>query len=143
MANGLRIPDTPIVVDYWNSHHLPPRCLHFLSHVHAGRCNVSLYTSRVVLSRQGLSNVLGHLSVLCLYRGLYTWIWYVARAIKMRRCFARKAASLPAPCRPHRGPIQCVEGANLLHGCHQETAPMESIFGPSINSELYPSSFNN
>ena len=35
--NGQRIPRTPIVVDYWNLGKVPPRCLFFLTHMHAGR----------------------------------------------------------------------------------------------------------
>ena len=35
-VNGRMIPDTPIVVDYFNRNALPPRMLFFLTHVHAG-----------------------------------------------------------------------------------------------------------
>ena len=34
--NGLHIPDTPIVVDYWRLRDVPSRALFFLSHLHAG-----------------------------------------------------------------------------------------------------------
>ncbi|KAL5508975.1 hypothetical protein EMCRGX_G004247 [Ephydatia muelleri] len=33
--NGLQIPDTPIVVDYWRQKDVPPRSLFFLTHIHA------------------------------------------------------------------------------------------------------------
>ena len=36
--NGLQIPDTPIVVDYWRQKDVPPRSLFFLTHIHAGTC---------------------------------------------------------------------------------------------------------
>ena len=34
--NGLHIPGTPLVVDYWRPKNLPPRLLFFLTHMHAG-----------------------------------------------------------------------------------------------------------
>lgn len=34
--NGLHIPGTPLVVDYWKQKHVQPRALFFLSHLHAG-----------------------------------------------------------------------------------------------------------
>jgi DNA cross-link repair 1B protein len=33
--NGLHIPGTPLVVDYWRQKNVPPRALFFLSHLHA------------------------------------------------------------------------------------------------------------
>ena len=35
---GLRIPNTPIVVDYWTIKELPANCIFFLTHAHAGEC---------------------------------------------------------------------------------------------------------
>ena len=34
--NGLHIPGTPLVVDYWKRRNVPPRALYFLTHMHAG-----------------------------------------------------------------------------------------------------------
>lgn len=34
--NGLRIPRTPLVVDFWRVRDVPPRSLFFLTHMHAG-----------------------------------------------------------------------------------------------------------
>ena len=34
--NGLHIPSSPIVVDFWRVRDVPPRSLFFLTHMHAG-----------------------------------------------------------------------------------------------------------
>ena len=36
VMNGLHIPGTPMVVDYWKTKNLAPRMLFFLTHMHAG-----------------------------------------------------------------------------------------------------------
>ena len=45
---GLRIPNTPIVVDYWTIKELPANSLFFLTHAHAGE---PLYEALYVVIR--------------------------------------------------------------------------------------------
>ncbi len=50
--NGLSIPNTPIVVDYWNLKDVHSRSLFFLSHMHAGiRISANMNTPFVIIIR--------------------------------------------------------------------------------------------